>query len=236
MNVSMSIGMPVWPGDRMNWMLLFAREPEPEVEFTEEDLEEPARPRSSSPKTPKRSGGRPLLWVLLLVLAGGAAYLSLEPEMMMDLLSPILGETTQHPQIALPPSKPGAPPKTAPTAAAPAPSPTSTAPDPALPAPAITPTNDPAGGVQPTGASPVSPAPLFGEGQRVTVILDPVSPSDSITMSLDSAGTRPGSPIRPGITLIVLDGEFLNNNWMYAVRTEDGSKGWVPEKRLRLKF
>lgn len=217
-----SVRIASWPGDHLNWMLLFAREPEPEVEFTEEDLEEPAGPRSSSPKTPKRSGGRPFLWMLLLVLAGGAAYLSLEPDMLTDLLSPILGETTQRPQVALPPSKPGAPPKIAPPAAASTPSPT--------------PTNDQTGLVQPPGASPVTPVPLFEEGQRVTVVLDPDSPGDSITLSLDSAGTRPGVTIRPGITLIVLDGELSNHNWVYAVRAEDGSKGWVPEKRLRLKF
>ncbi len=231
-----SVRSASWPGDHLNWMLLFAREPEPEVEFTEEDLEEPAGPRSSSPKTPKRSGGRPFLWVLLLVLAGGAAYLSLEPDMLTDLLSPILGETTQRPQVALPPSKPGAPPKIAPPAAASTPSPTPAGPVPASPAPPLTPTNDQTGLVQPLGASPVTPVPLFEEGQRVTVVLDPDSPGDSMTLSLDSAGTRPGATIRPGITLIVLDGELSNNHWVYAVRAEDGSKGWVPEKRLRLKF
>ena len=89
---------------------------------------------------------------------------------------------------------------------------------------------------QPAEAPSVSPAPLFGEGQRVTVVLDPSSPGDSITLTLDAAGTRPGSTIRPGITLIVLDGELYHNNWVYAVRTEDGSKGWVAENRLRLKF
>lgn len=234
-----SAAMSVSTGSRLDWTLLFAREPEPDVEFTEEELEESANSRSSSPKTPKRSGGRPLLWVLLLVLAGGAAYLSMEPDMLMGLLSPILGESTPQPQVAKPPSRPGDLKTVSPAAAptpAPVPSSTPTVQVPSPPPPPMAPTPAPAGMAQQTTTSPAPPAPLFGESQRVTVVLDPNSPGDSITLSLDASGTQPGPTIRPGMTLIVLDGELSNNSWVYAVRAEDGSKGWVAEKRLRLKF
>ncbi len=231
-----SAAVPAWPDGDLNWTLLFAREPEPEVEFTEEDLDEPVSPRSSSPKKPKRSsGGRPLFWVLLLILAGGVTYLSMEPDMLTDLLSPILGESTPQ-QVALPKPRPIVPPRTDPPVASPVPSPSPAIPDPTPPAPAMTPTPTPPGMVQPAMPVPLSPAPLYGEGQRVTVVLELGSPGGLIALSVDAAGTRPGSTIRPGTVLTVLDGELYNNSWVYAVRAEDGSKGWVAEKRLRLKF
>jgi hypothetical protein len=34
----------------------------------------------------------------------------------------------------------------------------------------------------------------------------------------------------------VLDGDLQPGGWVYSVRTDDGVKGWIPEKRLRLKF
>lgn len=224
-----SVGVLAWPGGRPNWMLLFAREPEPDVEFTEEDLEEPAKPRSTAPKPPKR-GGRPLLWVLLLLLAGAAAYAYLEPDMAMDLLSPILGDSFQQAKTVRQPPQPGAAAKVSPPTTSPTPAPNAPAPAPPSPPPMTAPSTGPV----PSGVAS-APSPLFGEGQVVTVVLDPSSPGDSITLFLDSAGTRPGPTIRPGMTLIVLDGELSNNSWVYAVRAEDGSKGWILEKRLKAK-
>jgi hypothetical protein len=77
---------------------------------------------------------------------------------------------------------------------------------------------------------------MFGEGQKVTAIGNPTAPAETIPLSLDPAGSKPGPVIRPGVTLSVLDGDLQPSGWVYSVRTDDGVKGWIPEKRLRLKF
>jgi hypothetical protein len=77
---------------------------------------------------------------------------------------------------------------------------------------------------------------MFGEGQKVTAIGNPTAPAETIPLSLDPAGTKPGPVIRPGVTLSVLDGDMQPGGWVYSVRTDDGVKGWISEKRLRLKF
>lgn len=77
--------------------------------------------------------------------------------------------------------------------------------------------------------------PMFAEGQKVTVMLNPAIPGDTVTLMQDAAGTKPGPAIRPGTTLTILDGDLQNGGWVYSVRSDEGAKGWVPEKRLRLK-
>jgi len=77
---------------------------------------------------------------------------------------------------------------------------------------------------------------MFAEGQKVTVTPNPTTPGESISLFMDSLGTTPGPLVKPGVTLTVLDGELQGNSWVYSVRTDEGTKGWVPEKRLRLKF
>lgn len=229
--------------------LFFAIQPEPDLEFTEEELEQTTETRSSAPmKSPKKSGGRPLLWILLLALAGGGAYVAMEPEMVLDWVNQLLGETaapelqplqTAKPAAPMPvPGTPGgqpapaapeaaAPPQTAaPTATAP-PAPTAAAP----PAPSAAP-KGPIAGPPPAVAVP---APMFGEGQRVTVVLDPAAAGDTLTLSQDAAGTKPGATVRPGTPLTILDGDLQPAGWVYSVRSDDGAKGWVAEKRLRLK-
>jgi hypothetical protein len=76
---------------------------------------------------------------------------------------------------------------------------------------------------------------MFGEGQKVTVMLNPATPGDTVTLMQDAAGTKPGPAIRPGTTLTILDGDLQSSGWVYFVRSDDGSKGWVAEKRLLLK-
>ena len=76
---------------------------------------------------------------------------------------------------------------------------------------------------------------MFGEGQRVTVVLDPTLAGEAVTLSQDSTGTKPGPAVRTGTVLTILDGDLQPNGWVYSVRTDDGLKGWVAEKRLRLK-
>lgn len=256
-------GGPSFAGSPLNWNLLFARQPEPDLEFTEEELEQTTNVRSSSPiKPPKKSGGRPLLWILLLALVGGGAYVAMEPEMVMDLLGPILGESPrpqQPPPVAMRPPRPMpapsapagqpetaspnavAPPVPTPQAAAPTPVPTpSPAPTPApgMPTASVPIPPAPVTPAAPAAAAPAvtaSPTPMFGEGQKVTVMLNPATPGDMVTLTQDSAGTKPGPAIRPGTVLTILDGDLQSSGWVYSVRSDDGSKGWIAERRLRLK-
>lgn len=247
-------GGPSLAGSPLTWSLLFARQPEPDLEFTEEELEQTTNVRSSSPmKPPKKSGGRPLLWMLLLLLVGGGAYIAMEPEMITDLLGPILGESPMpapQPPMAAKPA-PTMPPPSAP-AAQPTPDssapsvpsvpqasvPTPTSPAPNAPTAALPPMTTPASPTAPPAVAPpvtASPNPLFGEGQKVTVMLSAGTPGDTVTLMQDPAETKPGPAVRPGTTLTILDGDLQAGGWVYQVRSDDGAKGWIAEKRLRLK-
>lgn len=243
---------PSFVGSPLNWNLLFARQPEPDLEFTEEELEQTTTVRSPSPmKPPKKSNGRPLLWVLLLIVIGGGAYVAMEPDMLMEYIGPLLGESQEpqpQPPVAHKPvaQKPTPPIQaTVPQAAAPAEVPQAAAPAPApVPAP---PVSQP----EPTASAPVeapssvaavpaapitaSPTPLFGEGQRVSVLANPVNPKDKVLLAQDAEGTRPGPAIPPGTALTILDGDLQAGGWVYSVRSDFGTKGWLAEKQLRLK-
>ena len=252
-------GGPSFAGSPLTWNLLFARQPEPDLEFTEEELEQTTNIRSSSSmKPPKKSGGRSLLWILLLALVGGGAYVAMEPEMVMDLVGPLLGESPrpqQQPPVAMKPAPsmpkpaapvnqpetaspvPAAPPVSTPQAAAPAPEP---APAPSMPMASAPPTQQPAPMSPPASAAVAPPViasaiPMFGEGQKVTVMPNPAAPGDTVTLMQDAAGTKPGPAIPPGTPLTVLDGELQNSGWVYSVRSDFGTKGWIAEQRLRLK-
>jgi hypothetical protein len=65
---------------------------------------------------------------------------------------------------------------------------------------------------------------------------NPTSPGEVVALTMDPAGTKPGPSIRPGATLSILDGDLQPSGWVYSVRSDDGVKGWVSEKRLRMKF
>ena len=220
-----------------------ARQPEPDLEFTEEELDQTTATRPASPmKSGKKSrGGRPLLWIFLLLLIGGIAYLAMEPEQLADWLAPFTGDNLPESPTVATKTKPAPP-------VAPPPAPSSTAP--ATPPAALEPVPSPGMPTGPTGA-PVTPStmppsaaapasavasPMFAEGQKVTAIGNPTAPAETIPLSLDAAGTKPGPVVRPGVTLSVLDGDLQPSGWVYSVRTDDGVKGWIPEKRLRLKF
>ena len=235
----------VW--NPFDWTLLFARQPEPDLEFTEEELDQTIATKARGPLTPRKKpgGGSPILWILLLALVGGIAYVSMEPEMMTEWLSPYLGESTPPPMAMKP--KPLAPAPVAPPAPAPqaAPSPSNEAAAPLAPA------TSPATAVAPaapavvpppqTAARPAAPVvppldPMFSEGQKVTVTVDEMAPGGSIPLFADSSSSKPGPIVRPGVSLTVMDGDLQPGGWMYLVRTDEGAKGWVSEKRLRLKF
>jgi len=235
-------------GDPYNWTLLFARQPEPDLEFTEEELDQTTSTRAPSPLNPRKrsSGGRPILWILLLVLVGGIAYIStMEPELLTEWLAPYMGESTPPPVATKP--KPLAPAPVAPpaptTQAAPSPSGEASAPlsPPTSPTAAVTPVTPAVSQPPQKAAGPaasVTPPldPMFSEGQKVTVTADDMAPGGSIPLFADSASSKPGPVVRPGVSLTVMDGDLQPGGWMYLVRTEEGVKGWVTEKRLRLKF
>jgi len=224
-------GGPSFAGSTLS-NLFFARQPEPDLEFTEEELEQTTNTRSSSPmKSPKKSGGRPVLWILLLALIGGGAYVAMEPEMVMDWVNQLLGETPapQPPQMATRPAPIAQPTPASPDAPAPIPPvPQASAPMTTTPPPTSPMASAPA-------PAPASLSPMFGEGQRVTVAVDPALAGGMITLSQDPAGTKPGPAVQPGTGLTILDGDLQQNGWVYSVRSDDGVKGWVAEKRLRLK-
>jgi hypothetical protein len=226
--------------------LHFARQPEPDLEFTEEELDQTITTKSRrTMPSPKKSGGggRPILWIVILALVGGLAYVAtMEPEMLEEWLSPYLGESTPPP-VAMTPRpvapKPMAPPTPAPQAVPNSgdqtSAPVAQAPAPVAPAaPAVAPPPQ-------TAARPVAPVvstldPMFGEGQKVTITVDEMAPGGSIPLFADSSSSRPGPIVRAGASLTVMDGDLQPGGWMYLVRTDEGIRGWVSEKRLRLKF
>ncbi|MGC4096591.1 MAG: hypothetical protein QM706_05695 [Nitrospira sp.] len=220
-----------------------ASQPEPDLEFTDEDLDEAVPPPAPPMNAPKRSKKSPFLWILLLLLVGGIGYVAMDPDAAMQLIQPYLdgGTETGQPVAQRPPApapKPAAPPapSVAPPAAvdrvppppveAPAPMP---APAPAVAVPAPAPATKPA-------SAPVRIAgPLYAEGQRVMVIADPSRPKSPMPLFADSAGNKTSTTVPASTTLTILDGEYRTNGWIYAVRTQDGRKGWIPERSLRLK-
>jgi hypothetical protein len=237
-------------GNPLHWSLLFARQPEPDLEFTEEELDQTSAAKPVPPMKPgkKSGGGRSLLWILLLALVVGIGYIAMEPEQLTEWLAPLLGESTPPeptPPIAMRP-KPTIPaPVAPPEPAAPAPgdlssaptAPTATAPVPAAPGSPTQPPSTPA--PFPSTTAPAATAissPIFAEGQKVTVIGNPMIPDETIPLTLDASGSIPGPVVRPGVTLSILDGDLQPGGWVYSVQTDDGTKGWISENRLRLKF
>lgn len=250
-----------WGGNPLTWNLFFARQPEPDLEFTEEELEQTTTVRSPSPKKmpPKQSGGRPLLWVLLLLLIGGGAYVAMEPEMVMEYVGPLLGESPA-PDPPTPVVQRPMPPKPVPVAPAPQPmeaasaTPPTVAPveipqaatAPAVPAP-VPPSTPPMPTASSTAEVPPpstpapetsitsTPPPLFGEGQRVSVLPNPVAPGGKVILAKNAEGSQPGPAIPPGTILTILDGDLQGSGWVYSVRSDYGTKGWLPEHQLKLK-
>ncbi|NOS83396.1 MAG: hypothetical protein HOP32_17630 [Nitrospira sp.] len=224
--------------------LHFARQPEPDLEFTDEELDQTVATKGRSPLNPRKKsgGGRPVLWLLLLALVGGIAYVAIiEPEMLEEWLSPYLGQSTPAP-VALKPKPVPKPPAAQPT---PAPesiqspsnsasAPSSPTDSPTLAAPAVVPPSQLAAKPAPPTIPPLDP--MFSEGQKVTVTGDQAAPGGTIPLFADPSGIKPGPLVRLGVSLTVMDGDLQPNGWMYLVRTDDGAKGWVSEKRLRLKF
>jgi hypothetical protein len=230
-----STGIPALSSEWTNWQLVFARQPEPDLEFSDDDLDEPAPPPAPPMNAPKRSRKGPLLWVLLLLLVGGIGYVAMDPDGAMQLIEPYLDGGTE---ITQPVSRPAPNDAHAPTQA-----PTVTPPELVDKGPLSLPEATPAPPViasPPTPAAKPAPAfvnvagPKFSEGQRVAVIPHPTRPKSPVPLFVDPAGTKTSTTVQASVTLTVLDGDYQKTGWVYAVRTEDGRKGWIPERALRL--
>ena len=243
-----STGIPAMRSEWTNWHLLFASQPEPDLEFTEEDLDESMPPPAPPMNSPKRSGNKPLFWILLLLLVGGVGYVAMDPDGAMQLVEPYLGGGAEpaQPVIQKPPVKAQAP-KQAPTVAPPVvadnstpapadvPAPSSAMSAPAIPAPAMPALQPAASAPKPAAPTVRVAGPLYAEGQRVTVIADPTRPKSPIPLFVDAVGTKTSTTVLAGATLTILDGDYQKRGWVYSVRAQDGRKGWVPERSLRLK-
>ena len=243
-----STGIPAMRSEWTNWHLLFASQPEPDLEFTEEDLDESMPPPAPPMNSPKRSGKKPLLWILLLLLVGGVGYVAMDPDGAMQLVEPYLGGGAEpaQPVIQKPPVKAQAP-KQALTVAPPVvadnstpapadvPAPSSAMSAPAIPAPAMPALQPAASAPKPAAPTVRVAGPLYAEGQRVTVIADPTRPKSPIPLFVDAVGTKTSTTVLAGATLTILDGDYQKRGWVYSVRAQDGRKGWVPERSLRLK-
>jgi hypothetical protein len=222
------------------WSVLFAREPEPDLEFDDltADLEEPPSTSSGSPeKRPRKSSSRrPIHWILFLLIAGIGALFAYDPELAMDVFG-----LAKHP--APPPpmtARPAPQPQPMPPASVPSVAPSMSGSDPAMPAtggPSANPSRPSASTTPmpqvPSATSSAGAGPLFSEGQRVVLISDPALPTEKVVLSPDPGGARPGPAVTAGTTLTVLDGEFRDTGWVYSVRSPEGMTGWLPEKRLK---
>lgn len=256
------------PSNLPGWSLLFARQPEPDLEFTEEELEQTTPLRSTSPlkAPPPKPKKRPLLWILLAVLVGGGAYVATEPEMVMDLVGPLLNDTPEPPppvarkpasapsQVPSPPPIQTAQPSESanlaaadrptdtvnfssqpPTAESPAPAASAPPAQPAAASPAQPATATPPSAPQAALATPSHTPPLFEEGQRVALLPNPEAPREKVALLRDAAGTSRGPAVPPGTVFTILDGELQDEGWVYYVRSDYGTTGWLREKQLRAK-
>lgn len=230
----------------VHWGPLFAREPEPDPDLDEIPPSSMDRGRSSlpPPPPPRRSSRKPLVLLLLLVIIAGGTYLYMEPdalrgvlpESVMDLLGE--GPTPSAPQSAE--QGPNAPPPSQTPSSLPAapgePSPATGADamPPVVPPPGMPPRDLPSPG---TASSPPAtasiPEPRYGEGQLVAIRRNPAAPNQSVALTADAAGTKPGPVVRAGTMVRVLDGDLQGTVWVYAVKTPEGAKGWLAEERLQ---
>lgn len=217
------------------WPLLFAREPEEEADYDDLPETQEERPthgstvrRSVPPRQKKPSNMRPLILLLMFLVVAGLAYVSMTPGAMPPFLAEMLGFGSSEAPTLPPPSGTAKP-------AVPAQRPL--AQTPAVPSPAPAPGAEAQQATAGPAAAPVTegavPSPLYGEGQKVFVALDPALPVQMMVLSGDSSGSKPGPSVRPGAAVTVLDAEYQTNGWIYSIRTPEGSMGWISEKRLK---
>ena len=88
----------------------------------------------------------------------------------------------------------------------------------------------------PSSPSPSTSIPKFGEGDTVTLSGSHIENSSSMTLTSDAAGRQPGPRVKIGEALTILDGEPINQQWVYQIRTSSGNTGWISEKHLQKKL
>lgn len=88
------------------------------------------------------------------------------------------------------------------------------------------------GAPAPMPATGAIPAPRFREGQVVSVASSEI-PGAIINLTATASGTQPGPPVRQGELLTVLDGAFIENQWIYHVQTKSGASGWIAGDKIK---
>ncbi|MFM8552208.1 MAG: hypothetical protein ACKOCD_07855 [Nitrospiraceae bacterium] len=243
-----AFGSPAAVSSLPAWNLLFAREPEPDLEL-DEPIADPdtADDVGGGGDAPQGSGDdkrqKMIKLALLAVVAGAGLYVAMDPSILRGPAEAPPPAPAPAPPKAVPApaaAKPVAPPT--PMAQAPAPQMTPAQPNPPMPAvasapaPAMTPTpmTPPAMPKSaPTSGSSLSPQ--FSEGQQVVILADPAKPGGPVALMTDAGGSRTGPTIAPNSLAMVQDGELRNAGWVYAIRTAQGVTGWISEKQLQAK-
>ena len=203
----------VWAiGGVPRWTLLFAKEPEPDLNV---ELDEPGAARhqpspfgAPTPQKPPRL--RMLILILFLLIVAGGTYVAMDPDVVMKLIG-------KRPSV---PARPTPPVTTH--------------------RPALSPLSPPSRTTDAEGSTAIAPpstvpVPAFRENQHVVVVENPDLPAMAPLLSQDAAGTTPGPLVRPAETLLVLDAELHNNSWVYLVRTDEAATGWIAEAQLTAK-
>jgi hypothetical protein len=217
------------------WMLLLlllggigyvAMDPDAAMELIKPYLDggaEPAPPVAQRPPAPAPKPVAPPV---------PAPAPSVAPPAVVDSAPPALVEAPA-PVATASPAATVQPPAPAPAASVPTAAPALEAPVPARAPAAVAPA--PARAGKPASASVRVPGPLYAERQRVMVIADPSRPKSPLPLFVDAVGSKTSTTVPASTTLTILDGEYQKNGWVYSVRTQDGRKGWIPERSLRLK-
>ncbi|MCA9473047.1 MAG: SH3 domain-containing protein [Nitrospirales bacterium] len=170
------------------WPIFLAQEPEQDLEF-DEGLEED---ELNQHKPPTR---RPLLWILLLLIAFGLVYWTMKPDLAQFTGLPGSSDSME-----------------------------------------ASPSSQPEARISHQVPSTHSvPTPKFGEGETVTLSPSSSPSLASLTLTADAAGRQPGPRIRIGDSLLILDGQAIDDHWIYEIRTPSGKRGWVSEKYLQSK-
>ncbi len=76
------------------------------------------------------------------------------------------------------------------------------------------------------------PIPAFHEGQLVAVVLQGDRHA-RFRLSNDAEGAQPGSIVRTGDVLTIIDGSLIEKRWVYFVQTKLGDSGWIKETHLQ---
>jgi hypothetical protein len=83
-------------------------------------------------------------------------------------------------------------------------------------------------GPKKNGATSI-PAPQFQENQVVSLGAE----TREVFLLADLRTGAPGSIVKTGETMVILDGHFQSDGWMYQVKTKTGQVGWIKGTKLQ---